>query len=180
MCVLPSPANELRDPPAKPRWAPHTCPVILLPTDSVRAARGIYGADGAPTPDGLEALAALEKITADRVTAYRREQMRKAWRATRGGGVLFAIPSMLFILVAGEEPGVYWTFFVLFFLGVGALIFGEWRRTRERIRLNAAAAQNYQFRTIETWKRISAMPDAEYARLLRRSQTLDTAGRAAL
>lgn len=139
----------------------------------------MYRADGTATPKGVSALAALENSTAARVAAYRQAQLRKA-RSTTGGCVMFlAFPSLLFSRVAGAAPGVYWTFFVIFLLGLGAVVVSEWRRTRERIRGNAAVAQHYRFRTAEMWKQVSAMPDDEYARLLRRSQTLDTAGRAA-
>jgi hypothetical protein len=152
--------------------ASQTGQVILLvpPPDSVRAARGIYDRNGAPTRDGLVALAALEKGTADSVAAYRKEQLRKAWRTTRGSVVLLVVLSFLFISMAEESPGMYWTFFALTSLAFAAAVRAEWRQTRERIARNLAGSRKDQARTIETWKEIATMPDPEYARLLYRSQ----------
>jgi hypothetical protein len=175
------------------RRAPAKCPIrrfdcVLSRTlahmsspraHSVCAARGIYDAVGAATPRGLGELTALERSTATRIAVYRRERLRKAGKTTLGGVTVLAFLSVMCIGIIEEYPGVYWTCFVLAFSGIGTLVGREWWRAGTEIESYRAGARDIQRQQIERWKTISAMPEAEYAQLLRRAELTDAAGRAA-
>jgi hypothetical protein len=139
----------------------------------------MYDAVGAATPQGLGGLTALERSTATSVAVYRQQRLRKAGKITLGGVTVLAFLSVMCIGIVEEYPGVYWTCFVLAFLGIGTLVGREWWRAGTEIESYRAGARDMQRQQIERWKTISAMPEAEYAQLLRRAELTDAAGRAA-